>query len=678
MTNSFKKCFLFGRKLILFYVMGLCLCPLGLYSETPSDPAYLWEEMRQTTDPVRFSDTQNFKSQNEQVTSYYFYLRFLLTQQKFQEHFIAQIPNFKDKNIQLSAEQIEGFHFVSDFLDILNKASVEKIEQFVTDHNFTKADKIIIALVLIFNNRFGERIYDLMEAFGLSVNDTLAFKDINVFFIAEELQNSDNVAIVLSHHLAGTGDPEVLKKLFNTDYDPSIKNYVGENLLHSFIRSNNIDLKKTKLDYSEALRFISEHSQQLINEKDILGYTPLAVAAESNDKEAVEILTSKSLSADLQTRDNLNRDLIDLARLKKENKEAVELTNKNLSAYFQTRDSLNGDLIDLARLEKNKEFVAYLKGKISRQIGQNVHLKDSAIPSNRSGKGQAKGSVNGTDQIYNQNLNSVYFNFKPFIDTLINSIVRTNPQISDKTKQELSSFLSDLLNDFENERLQVINNFFHFDKTLAKTPVKLKVASLLEAIFNKDFHFFENISKGQKQLLETPFWNPTDGVNSDSVFVTNFFLEAIRNSFLFAVEYILNNHHVSNWAPDGESQSLSLDPLSLSLLTYASMPEEHPFKGEARDIIRLVADHTDVNTIYNFPLGFSPITWSVLLGLEEEAKFLHEKKRASLDFYLEAKDDNWTMDLIDYTQLAGFLSLGQYLQSKRKQEVSECQRIFIQ
>ena len=109
---------------------------------------------------------------------------------------------------------------------------------------------------------------------------------------------------VLFHHLASTGDPKILKRLFDLNYDPSIKNHIEENILHAFIRLNGIrrlNDYQISPNYKEALGLIVEYSQQIIDEKDILGFTSIAVAVDINDKSAVEVLVDRK--ADLNTKD---------------------------------------------------------------------------------------------------------------------------------------------------------------------------------------------------------------------------------------------------------------------------------------------------------------------------------------------------------------------------------------
>ena len=159
------------------------------------------------------------------------------------------------------------------------------------------------------------------------------------------------------------------------------------------------------------------------------------------------------------------------------------------------------------------------------------------------------------------------------------------------------------------------------------------------------------------------------------MFLTNFLLEAIRHSFFPAVQYILNNYHESGLAP-AALPSLSLDPLSLSLLTYASLAKEDPSKKEAWQIIRTVADHTDVEKNYHFFIEFPPMAWASLLGLLEEVKFLHENKKAQLIIDIHDGNGNWKFDILDYTRSQGFLLLSEYLNSKRGP--SKCQENFLQ
>lgn len=54
--------------------------------------------------------------------------------------------------------------------------------------------------------------------------------------------------------------------------------------------------------------------------------------------------------------------------------------------------------------------------------------------------------------------------------------------------------------------------------------------------------------------------------------------------------------------------------------------------------------------------------WSILLGLKDQVKFLHEHKKASLNYEFLAKGQNWKLYPADYANSVGFIELGQYLQ----------------
>ena len=402
------------------------------------------------------------------------------------------------------------------------------------DHDFTEADKKLALLYILFNKDPGESIFELMEALGLSVNDNLTFQDINSPLIEKDLQNSNEAIAVLSHLLAGTGDPEIIKRLLNTDYDSNVKNYIEENILHTFIRLHNLyrqnDLSINP-DYKEAINLLAEHSRQIINERNILGDTPFNIALDNYDSSIIEIL---------------------------ENKGAVSkwtVSNNNKTSERQNTNSL-----------------------------------------------------------------VLYFDFESFVTNFINSIRLANPKMPVQKLGELYFKFLMAFNFAEKLRLKILTQTFYSNASHTEKDIAL----ILTAILNRDFYFFINLTDMQKKAMSYNFFYSLD---ERPVFVTNFLLEAIRHSFLPAVQYILKNYEVSHFIPEYMS-SLSLDPLSLSLLTYASLDANHPFKPESREIIRVVADHIGVDKkSSHFFINVPPISWAVLFGLLDEVIFLHEEKK---------------------------------------------------
>ena len=610
-------------------VLSLFFIPTTLYSNEYKSTLEeiqlahpFWENMRQTLDTEHIIKTYNSQKIIKEVSNNYAVLSSLLAQKIFQDHFFAKFQDALYKKEQLNPEKyMKIFHLLADFSDTLKERPIEKINSFMLRHNFTQTDKLLTMLVLLFNKNLGEESWDWMEALDLSVNDTLVVKNINSLLITEDLKDSNNVITTLAHHLAGTGDSTTLRNLFDANYDPKIKNHIKENILHSFLRLNNLRRQhghQINSNYMEAFDLLAEYSQQIIDERDMLGLTPLAVAVNTNDKSAVKVLLTKGV--DLQTTDILGR-----------------------------------DLKDLAALHKDRKLFDYLKDRIPlEQEQQKIHSKDIL-------------SFNKNRKTAKRNLNLIYLDFEPFINSLISSVALANTDISN---QNLNNFYLTIVNKLkyaESTRLKALINFLYFNRT----QFVQKLKPIFHAIFNKDSHFFQNLTEEQKKLLAII---TVDSLNGETVLLTNFLLESIRYSFLPAVKYMLENYEISRFA-NKDIVSLSFDPLSLSLLTYVSLEREHPSKKEAGKIIRMVADHVDAEKSYPFFINFSPMTLAILLGLLEEVKFLHEEKGAKLttDFYDEHK--NWILDVLDYTKSRGFMLLNHYLHDKRG--LPACQKVFL-
>ena len=625
-----KAIYAYFYKKISFIFINLLLFPLALYSQhnytspevyDPTTP--FWKEMRQSTQVFHL---ENWPLVSEKVSRNHLTLTGLLNQQIFQDHFFNKFQDSQSKEAKNST-----FAVISVFLTMLKNGSTEAIKEFMLEHHFTRSDKILTVLLLTIDNQLGENIFDLMKSIDLSVNDTLAYRDINSLFIDNTFRHSDHVITVLSHHLASTGDLKIIKRLFDTDYDPSIKTHIEENILHSFTRlssirrSNNLPVHP---DHQQAFHLIVRNSQQIINEKNILGFTPLFSAVDANDRLAVKILMDSHFSANLNTNDLLNRNLKDIAKSK---------NNNGMLAYLN--DKLPPEF-DAQRTESKKsaEFV-YLN--FEPFIKNMVHWMATSIP--------------GVSSEY---LNGMY-----------NTHVNTLETFESIRKQIISPLLlASREREMDDRRTLGISQFPAYFK--AKEEVNKKMAPVFKAISNRDSHFFEQSTEEQKKQWKTFFLSSID---KQPYFVTNFLLESIRNSFLPAVQYMLNNYKETDIFPVNTS-SLSLDPLSLSLIAYASLEEKHPLKKEAGKIIRAIANHTDFNKAYPHPLEFSPMTWATLLGLLDEIKFLHENKGMELITHLDGPVQNGKFDIMDYTKSRGFMRLSEYL--GKKIGVGQCRKIF--
>ena len=575
-------------------------------SSTQAVPSfYIWQDLRQVIDgDVIFKSQQN-QALVQKMSFSYEIIKLLLNQSFFQDYFFSKIQKeYSQPNPEI---QIQTVHVVSDLLQVLHEGTPQQIKKFMSDHNFTKAEKIIALIPLIFTNRLGEKVLDLMDSLGLSVNETLKIKDISASLAKRGMVNADDVITVLSHHLINTGDLSLLNQLSDAKYDTSIKNLMNENILHAFIRLNiyrDLYRQPPLTNYQEFLETLAEYSQPIINEKEILGFTPLAEAVSLNDQTAVEVLINKE--SDLTTRDIFDR-----------------------------------SLEDLAALQNNSQLLLYLK--------ENTPVKQET----------EKSPVSTVPNTKKQNHKDVTtLNFQLFLKLLVNSMILEDTiQHPSEIQEAIYSSLLQNLHFLETLRLDALSTVFYS----GQLKDSAEIAQIFSAISKKDSHFFTNMSDDQEQQLAI-FLKQSQ--NGEALAITNFLLEAIRSSFLTAVQFISKKYKSFPFVQNEVSFN-SIDPLSLSLITYASLDNKHPLKSEAKTIVRFVADH-----IYSeessslFVKTFPPITWAIFLGLLDEVKFLHEEKGMELTNAITSEDQSWLINSIYYTQKTGFLKLNKYLQEQ--------------
>ena len=617
--NTLKTHLFLNKKFI--FTAWLCFVPIIGFSQQYSSSSldeksnYIWGDLRQTLDERSVVETQRNQIIVEQFAFSYQVLDLLLTQQLFQDHFFSKVQKAEGKEAGVTPEDaIKVFQFISRLLSTLRDESPEKIEKFMSDHNFTKTDKLISLLILIFQNQSIEKTLDLIGMLGLSVNDSLNLADIDSIMIDKDrLTEASNRIAVLSHHLASTGDLNILNQLLDVDYDSRIRTKLRENILHAFIRLNNIRQSNNQLispHYGKALGLLAEHSSQIIDEKDILGLTALAGAVDVNDQVAFKVLEEKR--ANLKTRDIFKR---------------------NIKA------------IALAR--NNHELSVYLEDKIPEDKSREKKSTSSTKPYNKK--------------------DLVYFNFESFMEMFVISIAVTNPQLSEEGLKKLYFTMLRNVIVIEELRLELLSKVFYSDKVYNE-----HTRSIFSAISSRDVQFFKNMTKDQKEYLGAAF----SMLNSEGkIYVTHFLLEAIRYSFLPAVEAILPYYKTFDFVRKKVPFN-SLDPLSLALFAHASLEKAHPFKSESQKVIRLVAEHIpDQKTHSGFFIELPPIAWATLLGLLEEVKFLHEERKMTLPAYIQSSDKHWGLDILDYTLSRGFMNLHRYLHDKFQPK--NCQKPFV-
>ena len=139
------------------------------------------------------------------ITTDHFYSAFL-EKQGF------SVPTTEEEHLKV-IQQLEAL------FTVLKKDKIEEIQKFLEEQAFSKEDKILAVLYIIQYGSLGEKIFDLLDAIQLSVNDSLSFKEIKSSIIPEEFKNTEEILAVLSHHLLATKKPKVIEKLMNRGID---------------------------------------------------------------------------------------------------------------------------------------------------------------------------------------------------------------------------------------------------------------------------------------------------------------------------------------------------------------------------------------------------------------------------------------------------------------------------
>ena len=599
--DRYRACF----KIRFFTISCLffpTLCPMA--SDT-----YTWEHVRHKAPIYKIQDWESLQAKSLNYKNILFYL--LSEDIILMDHFYSIAQKLHGSSVlPTHSKNTQIWHWIYNLKNVLMEKSYTKLVEFAEIYSLGQTDKIILILYLINRNFLAQDIFQLMKAWGISVNNTLAIKDIQSPFLSR--MDMEGTLAVLSHHLAATGNPEIIDTLIEENYDSRLKTIIGGNILHSYILLSGISYENEESyqEHKKALEKIVEKSDpSLLLEKNALGYSPLSLAHIAKNKLAIEVLSDKSLYPHPVT----------LQKLLKE----------EVKPYNALWTHLNNPETDRA----------------------------------------AKTLFKGQDPLY-----LTYLNFAPVLSDLVAFIKRSAQRGEEHIA--LDAFYNELswqTRDFEMRRLSLLNNSMH-----SQEERLLQFHTGLKAVIDRNRNFSKIFSASQlNSLADMTFIEP---ISPDRyAFVSDLLSEAIRHSFLPAVESLLSvasdsKERREEILPGPEQQktlSYSPDPLSLAIITYASLDFHHPLKESAKQIIRLVAQQTNVNNSYVFPLNFSPVIWSLLFGLLEETDFLLEEKKEeftpNITFSIHKNINAW-VNLIEYAAQKDFWRLRDYLISRGESE----------
>ncbi|MCZ0932268.1 MAG: hypothetical protein OXJ52_03840 [Oligoflexia bacterium] len=585
----------------LFALAFHCYSSAGEFDFNPANKERLlqkslsqafWQRTRHSAPLFQISEWKNLQLKHQ---SFYDFLNQLIKDHTIIiDHFYNVFLERQGAGIPTEPEtHFKANQKLEELFSALKKDKPEEIQKFMEEHSFTKADKILAVLHLIYYGSLNEKIFELMEALSLSVNDSLSFKEIKSSMLPEEFKNKEETVVVLSHHLLATKKPKIIERLMEREIDFGLKLATGDNIIYSYILLNqNLKKKERKRHTKGLIAFLQiPQAKSLLKDKNSLGLTPLHFTFSQPDKKLRRILIKKFRELSL------------------------------LPSHVMAQDYSN-----------LWNYIAQEKPKASH----------SPV--------------------------ITYLNFQAFLKNLFNFF---DPYQTKESRSVLMSFFNDFhanLMKAEKTRLLMLHEFSSKEGGIPKNT-----RLILQAIFNRDENFFKTLDSKEGLKTEEIFLNFTY-VNFDKVYLlSNPLLEAIRQSFTPAVEYILKKLRQSETAQKIQEhnkiiQSYSLDPLSLAFVTYGSLDLEDPFKPPAKKILRLIYDNLPKLESYYFPLSLSPIEWALFFGLKEEVRFLHESKKMGLPptLTLEIDGHKWLLDWETYLTEQNFKHLASYLSSQKQ------------
>ncbi|MCY4321274.1 MAG: hypothetical protein OXC37_02565, partial [Bdellovibrionaceae bacterium] len=163
---------------------------------------------------------------------------------------------------------------------------------------FTKADKMMVILYLIHHGALEEKIFDLMSALQISVNDSLTFNEIKAVSVSSDKNLKNKQAFILSHHLMGTIKPPIIKALLKKELDfNSQYSLTKDNILHSFFHflfSNSINEEILKNAFLGLELFLNEpQATDLLADENLFEVTPLLLAFNIGDEKIYSLFEEK-------------------------------------------------------------------------------------------------------------------------------------------------------------------------------------------------------------------------------------------------------------------------------------------------------------------------------------------------------------------------------------------------
>ena len=256
-----------------------------------------WQKTKDQMPMSYISNWNNLKNKNK---FFYDFLRSFskepsIALNHFQNLFIEKLKNSNtsEENKDYIIEQK-----LKELKEALSKKNPEEIQKFIARQSFKKADKIMVILYLIHHGALEEKIFNLMEGLKISINDALFFNEIrikiNPYLIEEEnFKSESNKALIISHHLLGTGKLNIIENTIKKEINFNLKLPTGDNILHSFFFFTNSTIShETQL---KALKIFLQIPQTipLLMSENLFNVSPIYMAFYNENTKIHELLTKK-------------------------------------------------------------------------------------------------------------------------------------------------------------------------------------------------------------------------------------------------------------------------------------------------------------------------------------------------------------------------------------------------
>lgn len=602
----------------------------------------------------------------DQIKENFFYLQLnsMRDIELLQAYFIDKFS--KNHRTFTSDNNLDFFQL---FNEHINEKDLNSIKDFMEKYSFSKTDKILTAIVLIHKQRFNDQILDFIKDLSLDINQTVRNKG----FIYKHFHflKPDIVITSLAYEFIATGNPSLIKKVGgNKDFNPNIRPPLGENLIPFFIRSNGMNQQSNQVSTpSIAISLLINQFSYFLNERDLMGFTPLMTAVQWNDRIAIDEIISFissgvspfELEDILKDRDYYGRDLIDIAfyndnlKLASHLMEIAKLLSIDMTSHLYTRRPDNKQLIATNKLpfiHISPVFLSYIEDIQQIILEKNTDYEEGPI-----------------DQKEMEETN-----------ILLNDLKKESAQIA-VWEQERQILISQLLKErsgiavisaIQKKSKQALTELSELEKELLGVLISIEEGQPV-------FHEKESLKQNQMLIPQS-----REGVHQGNniTILTHFLNEAIIYSSLPAVQYILKNWFDEEWfklfvESDQTKVNFVIDPLSLALFVYASIPDEKKqLKKEAKKIIRILSKYQNPEIYPNARIYSSPMGWAISLGLLDEVKFFHEKRLADIpeSFVIGADDVFVEVKALLPTEIHNFLSLKKYM-LKNQHDISESQEV---